>query len=909
MKKGFTKFLITTIFTLSILFCSQLKSAYANNKTFTSDYASYTEQEIIETNNLGYNIIHNKIKALSTANSCSNPKDGYLLTNSPQQVNMLSVPSTGNVRIVNYTYPNSSGWTKQTLSKLVQSFELTNPGWTVLAGVNGDFYDINGKDYALKYHTTGTTVSNNDVLRAVETKSIGYTNNGTANSFKIVDKATFTSYHILTIYDDLGNIIKTFNVDKINEEPSDNELSVYYTYKVNNDTAADLVSVTVPANNSYISEYPTRCLPTSEPEIFAKGEISKTNIEMKLRFGQFAIVTNNQEIKSYLQIGTNIRVQKDVTGELADCDQIMGSGSTLIENGVVSQDNSDGMRLQRHPRTCIGAKEDGTLMFFVIDGRQESAGYNGMTQDEMGAMMAYYGCYNGVNVDGGGSSTFGIRDEYGNFVIQNKPSDGNERTNSNALLVVVPQVQIQKSNIKDDSIMLSYNKPLRGIEVNNILVTINGITKEMNSTEFVFDGLEPETEYELNYTYDLTYNGSTSNIQGATYKFTTGKIGPKVEYAYYDVNVNMVNLSYKASDINNLATFGCIDYSDDIEFIDDFGESNLNIRLSNVNKFDFKIEIDYATQSIPNNNSKIIYYFTWFPLSIDLSNVSPDDMNKINEIINDTNNIISTIEDKNEVIEKINSSKEEINEIISYEKTVLEAIQKLDDYITQNIEKYSNDNQVLIQQYVEEAKKQIENEKELENIEVIINNALEQISNIKTIEQEKAEELEEHKTQKAKELEDFVTQNIEKYSNDNQVLIQQYVEEAKKQIENEKELKNIEVILNNALEQISNIKTIEQEKAEELSIFKIQKISELEEYINGKKYSKKNQNKAIEIIEESINKINSSKDLEEVKLNFYNAIFKLGELKTKNCKSNTLVIYANILMLISFAYVLIKKSK
>ena len=46
------------------------------------------------------------------------------------------------------------------------------------------FYDINGNDHALKYHTTGTTVSNGDVLRAVETKSIGYTNNGTAESFK-----------------------------------------------------------------------------------------------------------------------------------------------------------------------------------------------------------------------------------------------------------------------------------------------------------------------------------------------------------------------------------------------------------------------------------------------------------------------------------------------------------------------------------------------------------------------------------------------------------------------------------------------------------------------------------------------------------------------------------------------------
>ena len=529
----------------------------------------------------------------------------------------------------------------------------------------------------------------------------------------------------------LGNIIKTFNVDKINEEPVDSELALYYTYKVNNGSSADLVTVTVPANNSYISENPKRCLPTSEPEIFAKGEISKVNTAVELRFGQFAIVTSNEEIKSYLEIGTEIRVQKDATGELADCDQVMGAGSTLVENGVVSQDNSDGMRLQRHPRTCIGVKEDGTLMFFVIDGRQEAAGYNGITQDEMGAMMAYYGCYNGVNVDGGGSSTFGIRDELGNFVIKNKPSDGNERNNSNALLVVVPQIQIQKTTITEDSIKLSYNKPLRGIEVNNILVTIDGITKEMNSTEFIFDGLKPETEYQLTYSYDITYNGSTTNIQGEIYKFKTGKIGPTVEYAYYDVNNNMVNLSYKTTDINNLASFGCIDYTDDIEFIDEFGEAKLNIKLNNVEKFDFTIEIDYSTQSYPNNNSKIIYDFTWYPININFEGLSEEKIEQINNIINETNVLLKNTDIKTENIEQINSAKKEINTII-----ISDAITQLDGFVELELNKYSNENKNVILEYINDAKEKLNDIKVFSEIENILNDVFDKISNIKTNEEE-----------------------------------------------------------------------------------------------------------------------------------------------------------------------------
>lgn len=839
MRKGFIKTLFTMMFMLISIFCFQLLGIVASSKTYTSPYASYTEQEILKTNNLGYNVIHNKIKAISTTNTCSNPIEGFPLVDSPQQINMLTVPSTGTIRIVNYTFPNSSGWTTQTLSKLVKNFELTNPGWTVLAGVNGDFYDIKGEDYALKYHTTGSAVSNGEVLRARETKSVGFTNNGTSESFIMADYASFTKYHILTIYDNNGNIIKTFDVDKINEEPSNNELAVYYSYKVNNETGSDSVNVTVPASNSYISENPLRCLPTSEPEIYAKGEITKTNTKLELRFGQFAIVTNNEEIKSYLNIGTTIRVQKDVTGELANCDQVIGVGSTLVENGDVCQNNSDGMRTERHPRTCIGVKEDGTLMFFVIDGRQENIGYNGMTEDEMGTMMAYYGCNYGVNVDGGGSSTFGIRDEFGNFVIQNSPSDKNERSVANVLLVTVPQVQIQKSNIKDTSITLSYNEPLKGIEIDNILVTINGITKQMDSNEYVFDGLEPETEYELSYTYDITYNGSTSNIQGSIYKFKTGKVGPSVEYAYYDINNNNnnINLSFKTTDINNLATFGCIDYTDDIIFLEEFGVSNLNLKLSNIEKFDFKIEIDYSTQSVPNNNAKIIKNFTWYPLTIDLTELSSKKIELIEQVIEETNLTINDFENKQDVIDKINLSKQKIAEIIAFDERIEPAIQiaisQLDEFYSSSINKYSQEKINIILEYIQNAKSSFEKVQVYEEIELILKSTLEQISMITTLEQE--------------------TQILEEFKNE--------------------------------------------------------KINELIEYKNNKEFSKKNNKKADQIIDNATKKIKSLKTAEEVTKIYNDVLNHLNLLPTNSCKSNTIIIYSNILTIIVLVYIIIKKSK
>lgn len=91
--------------------------------------------------------------------------------------------------------------------------------------------------------------------------------------------------------------------------------------------------------------------------VFAKGTIDKINETRELSFGQFAIVTKNEKVKEKLASGTLVRIQKKVTGDLEDCDQIQAVGSTLVENGIVSTNNSDGMREDRHPRTCIGIQE------------------------------------------------------------------------------------------------------------------------------------------------------------------------------------------------------------------------------------------------------------------------------------------------------------------------------------------------------------------------------------------------------------------------------------------------------------------------------------------------------------------------------------------------------------------------
>ena len=69
------------------------------------------------------------------------------------------------------------------------------------------------------------------------------------------------------------------------------------------------------------------------------------------------------------------------------------------------------------PRTAIGQKKDGTVLFLVIDGRQP--GYSiGATLRDVQDILFEKGCYIAAKLDGGSSSTL-----YLNGKVVNKPAD------------------------------------------------------------------------------------------------------------------------------------------------------------------------------------------------------------------------------------------------------------------------------------------------------------------------------------------------------------------------------------------------------------------------------------------------------------------------------------------------------
>ncbi len=111
---------------------------------------------------------------------------------------------------------------------------------------------------------------------------------------------------------------------------------------------------------------------------------------------------------------------------------IAGFGARLIVDGKVVP----GLDNSRASRTCVGITKSGKVVMVVLDGRQGAFSAGGGYAD-LAQILLDAGCYQGVNLDGGGSTTYVARqvgDE--ELSVVNSPSDGFQRSVATSLMMV-----------------------------------------------------------------------------------------------------------------------------------------------------------------------------------------------------------------------------------------------------------------------------------------------------------------------------------------------------------------------------------------------------------------------------------------------------------------------------------------
>ena len=111
--------------------------------------------------------------------------------------------------------------------------------------------------------------------------------------------------------------------------------------------------------------------------------------------------------------------------------ELIGGKLALVWNGVLTnEDDGSGVRA----RTSIGLVNDKRAIILVVD--EATANSTGYSLPDLGQVMQALGAVNAVNLDGGGSSVFVVREPNGQYETKNNPNSSTQRAVSNALFLM-----------------------------------------------------------------------------------------------------------------------------------------------------------------------------------------------------------------------------------------------------------------------------------------------------------------------------------------------------------------------------------------------------------------------------------------------------------------------------------------
>ena len=168
--------------------------------------------------------------------------------------------------------------------------------------------------------------------------------------------------------------------------------------------------------------------------------------------------TNGRPFFAILKDGTAAIREGNVS--LNDVESAVGGDVIIVKDGKINVDPNNTYQNIVYSRTAIGIKADGTVVTFTTHGRNYPISC-GRTYRDIAEMMIGMGCKTVLNLDGGGSSTYGSKYEGSNeFLCRNYPSDGSERYVSSSVLIVStakPTGQFDHASLSPNNLVYTPN--------------------------------------------------------------------------------------------------------------------------------------------------------------------------------------------------------------------------------------------------------------------------------------------------------------------------------------------------------------------------------------------------------------------------------------------------------------------
>ncbi|CAG7625096.1 phosphodiester glycosidase family protein [Paenibacillus allorhizosphaerae] len=305
--------------------------------------------------------------------------------------------------------------------------QLEGAGKRPVAGVNGDFFSTVGVP-------SGLMISNGELVSSPSTSKIAMAIMPD-HTIKMEENVTMTS----KLTKDNGESLTLTMINRTRVESHTNHAFLYnWRFGASTRTPSGGVEVVVKADDTAYKLIPGQ--PVSGT-VLSVNEASDTPIED----GTYVLSATGSKadwIRQKLSVGTRLRLDIAFGKGFGGAEQVISGNSTLgyvlLKNGAVPTallDVTDPNMTDRHPRTMVATKQ-GKLYLVTVDGRQP--GYSdGITLAEGAYYLQGLGMENALNLDGGGSTTYYVREPGDSGVnLQNRPSDGHDRAVGNALAVL-----------------------------------------------------------------------------------------------------------------------------------------------------------------------------------------------------------------------------------------------------------------------------------------------------------------------------------------------------------------------------------------------------------------------------------------------------------------------------------------
>ncbi|MBD3288674.1 hypothetical protein GF337_07730 [candidate division KSB1 bacterium] len=335
------------------------------------------------------------------------------LTEGPWAIHILEIDLT------NHYVKIETAKAKEQLQGRTPTSEIarsnSRSGHRVVAAVNGDFFSSEGVP-------VGAQISDGVLVSSPVQRSVfGIT----------ADKEPFIS-----IVDLNAKLFTRRNIPHqihvVNSSRRENQLILYNSFRgKRTGTNQWGTEVIVKLSNRFMVNDTIHGIVTEIDSVSGNNSVEEEQIVLSGHNEAGNFLKKNMRIQDSLKIIIGVPPVTAVIGSMiGGLPRIIRDGNRSVE--YAREKIPDKFATDRHPRTAVGISKDEKKMYFVtVDGRQP--GFSaGMSLDELSGFMLNLGVYQGMNLDGGGSTTMVINNK-----VVNRPSDATgERPVANALLVV-----------------------------------------------------------------------------------------------------------------------------------------------------------------------------------------------------------------------------------------------------------------------------------------------------------------------------------------------------------------------------------------------------------------------------------------------------------------------------------------